>query len=603
MKKGRKGVQRIDVTLEELRKVRERIDQRQPAPEDWPILGALVSKLIASGEANQERMRTKITAAAAAVAAEGESEPVRTIDAEFTDHTDAANSGPDSVDPTPSGESGPGVSTSKPDASKPDTASKSDAEKKKKKGHGRNGAAAYANATHISHALLGVIGVLCEVCRIGSMSPYREKVVIRIVGQPLFAAVIHHFQQARCRICNRIVRATVPASVLEGLGTSYITYDWSACAMLIVMHYFGGAPFKRLESLHEGWGVPLADANQWNLVDASDDLLRPLHKRIELSGIQNATTLRIDDTGSAIIETMHQIQSEIDALELLGKSTKDVRTGINATGVYLETPEGTIILFYTGRHHAGEILDQLLKHRRSSELLSKVTDGAAKNFSHEHQDKLSEGTCNAHAFLKFRAVKDKYPAEYAVAGEVYKKVFDYDDAAKALSLTPYERMLFHRHHSKPQMERLKAMCETKIDGKLVEPNSLLWEPVTFIINQWERLIKFCEVPGMPLDTNLVEQTLIIPVRYLAGSFNYQTETGAEVGDRLMSIVATARANGVEPVAYLTECLRNHEDLAKRPEYYLPWVVRERLKDQLKPPKVPKSPPAGQSAAGAAAASS
>jgi flavin-dependent dehydrogenase len=39
-----------------------------------------------------------------------------------------------------------------------------------------------------------------------------------------------------------------------------------------------------------------------------------------------------------------------------------------------------------------------------------------------------------------------------------------------------------------------------------------------------------------------EQSLIIPVRYLAGSFNYQTPTGAEVGDRMMSLVATARAS-------------------------------------------------------------
>ena len=83
------------------------------------------------------------------------------------------------------------------------------------------------------------------------------------------------------------------------------------------------------------------------------------------------------------------------------------------------------------------------------------------------------------------------------------------------------------------------------------------------------------MPGVPLDTNLVEQALIIPVRYLAGSFNYQTEDGAVVGDHLMSLIATARANGVEPVAYLTECLRCHEDLATRPDHYLPWTYRER----------------------------
>jgi hypothetical protein len=114
--------------------------------------------------------------------------------------------------------------------------------------------------------------------------------------------------------------------------------------MLIVMHYFGGAPFKRLESLHRGWGVPMADANQWHLVDKSHDLLFPLYRALERFGIQNAISLRIDDTGSVVIEIRRKIQKEIAALERLGKSTKDVRTGINATGVYLETPQGIIIL-------------------------------------------------------------------------------------------------------------------------------------------------------------------------------------------------------------------------------------------------------------------
>ena len=175
--------------------------------------------------------------------------------------------------------------------------------------------------------------------------------------------------------------------------------------------------------------------------------------------------------------------------------------------------------------------------------------------------------------MKFHDIKDKHPGEYALAGEVYKAVFDNDDEAKRLRLTLDERMLFHRERSKPLMEKLKAMCEEKLKSKLVEPSSALWEPLTFLINQWPRLTRFCEVPGVRLDTNLVEQKLIIPVRYLAASFNYKTETGAEVGDRMMSLIATAHANGVEPVAYLTHCLRNCEDLARRSADYLPWLYR------------------------------
>jgi hypothetical protein len=82
----------------------------------------------------------------------------------------------------------------------------------------------------------------------------------------------------------------------------------------------------------------------------------------------------------------------------------------------------------------------------------------------------------------------------------------------------------------------------------------------------------------------------MPVRYLAGSFNYQTEDGAVVGDHAMSLIATARANHVEPVAWLAECLRSHEDLARRPEHYLPWVYRERLEGANTSGTAPRAPP-------------
>ena len=565
--------QRIDITLDELRLLLSRVDKKNLEDGDWPVVGELVSRFLKREEARQRRMLEKLLAK---------------MNAANGNNGDKNDESGDSTDSPVENENNQDEETSSSETTK-GAASDSDGPgqkakpKDKPKGHGRNGASAYTSAKDFFHKLTpGVVGTLCENCKSCHIKDYREKIIVRIIGQPMFGAERHHYEQARCKMCGQIIRAVGPDSVLEGLGTSYITYDWSACAMLIVMHYFGGMPFKRLDSLQSGWGVPIPDANQWNLADKSADLLFPLYRAIERYGILNATNLRTDDTGSMVIEIKRQIKEEIAALEKMGKSTNDVRTGINATGVYLETPQGTIILFYTGRHHAGEMIDQLITHRQNSQKkLVKVTDGASKNFAHNQADKLIECSCNAHAFLKFIGIKDKYPAEYAVAGEVYGQVFDNDDKAKALKLNPEERMLYHREHSKPLMEKLKAMCEEKIKNKLVEPRSLLWEPLSFIINQWERLTKFYEVPDVPLDTNLMEQKLIMVVRYLAGSFNYKTENGAEVGDSHMSLIATARANNIEPVAYLTHCLRNHEDLAKRPENYLPWVYRDQLAEQEK----------------------
>jgi len=568
----------INVTLADLHALRSRIESKQLESDDWRLLDALVAKTIASTEARRERLLAKIAAATAATTGD---EPAAgaIIDAELQTPEER-------VSTRDAGAASVGAETEPASASTGDNAAIEPAAKKPK-GHGRSGARAYTKAEHIRHGLAAdPRGMLCTGCGRGRMSPYREKVIIRVVGQPLFHAEAHHLEQARCRLCGEIRRASCPDAVREGLGGDYVRYDWSACAMLIVMHYFGGAPFKRLEALHAGWGIPMADANQWEMATASDDLLSPLYRALERYAIQLASSFRIDDTGSMIIAVRRRIEEELASKKRAGESTKDVRTGINATAAYFETPAGPVVLFFTGLHHAGEIVDRLLAHRTraATAKLVKTSDGASKNFDHAHADELIESTCNAHALLKFRAIKDKYPGEYEVAGRVYKEVFDRDDEARKLDLSPDERMLHHRRHSLPLMKELKSMCEQKLASRLVEPNSPLWEPLSFIINQWDRLVRFCETPGVPLDTNLVEQALIMPVRYLAGSFNYQSEDGAEVGDHFMSLIATARAHDVEPVEYLTECLRHHEDLARRPEHYLPWAYRERRKHGDSPPE-------------------
>jgi transposase len=572
--------QRLELTIEELYHLHERLGRQVLEPADFAVCGALVSNTIGKYEARISRLSAKAAAAAAAAGAVGDTG--EDIEAELTsqgnDEEVGAAGGGDGASHDATGGQESTCFEVGTDAPATECNNK-DGQKAKAPGHGRNGAAAYTKAKHFFHPLPdGIVGSLC-ICGAGPMHNHRETITIHIVGQPLFGAEAHHYQQGRCRICGKVATAQGPDHVQQGIGKS-VVYGYPACAMLIVMHYFGGLPFKRLESFHEGWGIPLADANQWEVVQQSDSKLRPLFDVLERVGMQTATNLTIDDTGSLVISIRQQIKAEIAALERLGEPTKDVRNGINATGVRLETPQGIVILYFTGLHHAGEVFDRLMKHRDTQTgTLVKTTDGASKNFSHGHEDNLVEATCNAHAFLKFQAIKDKYPAQYAVAGEVYGKVFKNDTVARERGMTPDQRMAYHAKHSKPLMMKLRKMCHALIRDKIVEPNSALWEPVSFIINQWSRLTMFCEKPAVPLHTNLVEQILITPVRYLAGSFNYKTANGAGVGDRHMSLIASARANNLEPVAYVEHCLRNHEDLAKRPEYYLPWAYRDRLNDQ------------------------
>jgi hypothetical protein len=139
-------------------------------------------------------------------------------------------------------------------------------------------------------------------------------------------------------------------------------------------------------------------------------------------------------------------------------------------------------------------------------------------------------------------------------------------------------MLFHRERSKPLMEKLKAMCEEKLRSKRVEPSSAIWEPLTFIINQWARLTRFYEAPGVPLDTNLVEQKLIIPVRFLAASFNYQIERQSWLARLDERDHQPTRL--ISPAAHLPQRLRKrilfqpqrrrNEEPSNYPDDFRPW---------------------------------
>jgi ribosomal protein L37E len=222
----------VELTLDELRAVRRRIAERQLVASDWSLFDAFVAQQVGRGEERDARMLAKI--AASATASPTTNEPP--ADAKASDTTAAS--------PASASSSSDAQATSPDEAATPTAESEGEGEKAdpgddpKPKGHGRNGASAFRTAQHFLYTLaLGVIGAVCTACQIGKMSRYREKIIIRIVGQPMFGAEQHHHEQARCRNCGLVVRADGPTCVHEGVGTEYIRYDWSACAMLLFMHY------------------------------------------------------------------------------------------------------------------------------------------------------------------------------------------------------------------------------------------------------------------------------------------------------------------------------------------------------------------------------
>ena len=132
-------------------------------------------------------------------------------------------------------------------------------------GHGRNGAAAFtgANKVAVTHATLHT-GDQCPECLRGKV--YRQKepaTLVRFVGHAPLEATVFEMERLRCNACGQIFTAAEP----ESAGPD--KYDETAVAMIALLKYGTGVPFKRLERLQGQLGMPLPAATQWELMEAA----------------------------------------------------------------------------------------------------------------------------------------------------------------------------------------------------------------------------------------------------------------------------------------------------------------------------------------------
>jgi transposase len=124
------------------------------------------------------------------------------------------------------------------------------APKKKRPGHGRNGAADYPRAPHIAvpHATLRH-GDPCPVAGCtGRVYGQRGEpaVLVRITGVAPLLAEVYELERLRCGLCGTVFTADPP----PGVGKA--KYDDTAAAMIALLKYGCGLPFHRIERLEQG---------------------------------------------------------------------------------------------------------------------------------------------------------------------------------------------------------------------------------------------------------------------------------------------------------------------------------------------------------------
>ncbi len=114
--------------------------------------------------------------------------------------------------------------------------------------------------------------------------------------------------------------------------------------------------------------------------------------------------------------------------------------------------------------------------------------------------------------------------------------------------TAEERWRVRQERSLPVLGDLRSWLDASLGA--VVPQSLTGQALGYLDSQWPKLARVFDYGHVPLDTNLVENA-IRP--FAIGRKNWlfaDTVRGAEASANLYSLTATAKANGIEPWAYL-----------------------------------------------------
>jgi transposase len=426
----------------------------------------------------------------------------------------------------------------------------------KRKGHGRKPASDYNGGNKISleHPSLKS-GERCPECEKGKIYELAmPSVFVHVVGEAPLKATVYERTRLRCNLCGEMFTPELPPEVGDK------KHDASAAAMLALLKYGCGVPFHRLEKLQANLGQPLPASTQWDMLNAAAVILAPLRDALIQFAAQGEL-IHNDDTTMKVLSFLQQQDPE------------NTRKGIYTTGVLSKWQDHQIALFMTGDRHAGENLSELLK-RRTGGLPPPIQmcDAASRNASKEFETILAN--CLAHARRQFVELVDRFPDECAHVIEQLGKVYHHDSIVKEQGLSPQERLQYHQEHSAPVTAELESWCKQQLEDSIVEPNSGLGKAIKYMLNHWNKLTRFLQVPGAPLDNNLCERALKYAILHRKNSLFYKTQRGAYVGDLFMSLIHTCQLAGINPLNYLTWVLKNAGELEKSPKNYLPWVYAQ-----------------------------
>ena len=195
-------------------------------------------------------------------------------------------------------------------------------------------------------------------------------------------------------------------------GVGNKKFDETVASMIALLKYGRGFPFNRLDGLQRDLDIPLPASTQWDIVHAPIPILIPVLEELVRQGAAGEV-VHNDDTTVKIVEWMGKRSQQPARIRSIDDAERDPgRKGLFTSGVVSIRENRRIALFFRGRKHAGENLQEVLKRAARPQLPLagiQMCDALSRNLPGPLETIVAN--CLAHGRRQFVDLCDRFPNE------------------------------------------------------------------------------------------------------------------------------------------------------------------------------------------------
>ncbi len=366
---------------------------------------------------------------------------------------------------------------------------------------------------------------------------------------PAKIKVIRHRRlKYSCPCCKQYhITATKPKQPIEkGIaGAGLLAY-------IATQKYCDALPLYRQTESFKRLGIVLDRTNLANWMIRCGTLIQPLINLLQ-ERVVESPVIHMDETPVQVLKEPEKTAQSKSYMWLLASFSQQ-----------------PIVIYHYDPTRRRDVVMQLL----NDDVKTLMVDGY-EGYQHAcNEYQITRLGCMAHARRKFVDAQKLQPkgktgkADQAIA--FIQALYRIEAAIKHLSSE--EKYQRRQKESVPIVDKIQRWLEKSLPH--VPPKTKLGGALSYMHNQWPRLMGYLESGEYPIDNNLAENA-IRP--FTIGRKNWlfsHSQAGANASANLYSLVETAKANKLNPYEYLREVFTRlpNATCVEDVEQCLPWNI-------------------------------